>query len=99
MIIPLALYPRPEDNNDIPEGNPTKPPGEIADGVETLMQWGSWVVMAICGIAVIVCAGRMAMAHKSGSDGGQHLVGLMWIVVAATLAGSGAALVNTFIDD
>lgn len=98
MIDRLALYPQADGDNKIPKGNPTKPPGEIGEGVETLMQWGSWVVMAICGLAVIICAGRMAMAHKSGADGGQHLVGLMWIVVAATLAGSGAALVNTFID-
>ncbi|UGQ09017.1 hypothetical protein LO772_18785 [Yinghuangia sp. ASG 101] len=82
----------------IPEGNPDKPPGRIGEGVNTLMNWGSWIVMAVCGLAVLVAAGRMAMAHKSGADGGQHIVGLAWIVVAATLAGSGAAIVNTFID-
>lgn len=82
----------------IPEGNPKKPPGDIGKGMDTLMNWGSWIVMAVCGVAVLVAAGRMAMAHKSGADGGQHIVGLAWIVVAATLAGSGAAIVNTFID-
>lgn len=85
-----------DDSEDgIPQGTPEKPPG-FGDSMGTLMNWGSWIVMAICGIAVLVCAGRMAMAHKSGADGGQHLVGLIWIIVAAVLAGSGAAIVNTF---
>ncbi|WP_436772182.1 hypothetical protein [Yinghuangia sp. YIM S09857] len=83
--------------DDIPDSKPKQPPGSIGDGLSTLMNWGSWVVMAICGLAVLVCAGRMAMAHRSGADGGEHMVGLVWIIIAAVLAGSGAAIVNTFI--
>lgn len=79
---------------DIPKPTPKAPPGGVKDDFQTLMNWGSWIVMAICGIAVLTCAGRMAMAHKSGADGGQHLVGLIWIIVAAILVGSGAAAIN-----
>lgn len=96
MMVPYIRYIPLAD--DIPDGNPDAPPG-FSDGMGTLMDWGSWIVMAICGIAVLVSAGRMAMAHKSGADGGQHLVGLIWVIVAAVLAGSGAAMVNMFIAD
>lgn len=86
--IPLA--------EEIEDQEPEAPPG-FSSGMETLMGWGSWIVIAICGIAILVCAGRMAMAHKSGADGGQHLTGLIWVVVAAVLAGSAAAMVQAFV--
>ncbi|MGW0663533.1 hypothetical protein [Streptodolium elevatio] len=79
---------------DIPNPKPKAPTKGISDDFTTLLSWGSWIVMAICGIAILACAGRMAMAHKSGADGGQHLMGLVWIVVAAILVGSGAAAIN-----
>ncbi|NUS56628.1 MAG: hypothetical protein HOV66_17495 [Streptomycetaceae bacterium] len=81
--------------DDIPNPKPKAPTQGIATDVSTLLSWGSWIVMAICGVAILACAGRMAMAHKSGADGGQHLMGLVWIVVAAILVGSGAAALNT----
>ncbi|WTW98822.1 hypothetical protein OG216_38190 [Streptomycetaceae bacterium NBC_01309] len=80
----------------IDDQTPEAPPG-FDTGIETLMGWGSWIVIAICGVAILVAAGRMAMAHKSGADGGQHLTGLIWVVVAAVMAGSAAALVQAFI--
>lgn len=88
--VPPRLLPA----EDIPKPNPTAPPGGVKGDFQTLVDWGSWIVMAICGLAVLICAARMAMAHKSGADGGQHLVGLVWIIAAAILVGSGAAAIN-----
>ncbi len=79
---------------DIPNVKPEAPNGKLKTGFETILGWGSWIVMGICALAIFMCAARMAMAHKSGSDGGQHLMGLIWIVVAAILVGSGAAAIN-----
>lgn len=93
----FLLFPA-ADPEKIEGGTPEAPPGKIAAGMGQLLSWGTWIVLAVCGIAVLVAAGRMAMAHKSGAEGGQHVVGLAWIVVAALLAGSAAALVNFVVD-
>ncbi|WP_436787973.1 hypothetical protein [Yinghuangia sp. YIM S10712] len=83
--------------DELEDGVPRKPPGGIGDGVTKLLDWSTWIVMMICGIAVLVAAARMAMAHKSGAEGGQHVIGLAWIIAAAILIGSGAALIREFV--
>lgn len=86
-----------QGENQLPDGDPQKPPGDIGADVIKLLNWSTWIVMILCGMAILVAAARMAMAHKNGAEGGQHAIGLAWIVAAAILIGSGAALINEFI--
>ncbi|WP_406299966.1 hypothetical protein OG948_32860 [Embleya sp. NBC_00888] len=66
-------------------------PGSLGTGINELLGYGAWVVTVICVIAVLACAGRMAMSHKSGGSG-EHIMSLGWIMVAAILVGSCASL-------
>jgi len=76
---------------------PTAPEG-VAGPVNTLLGYGAWVVTIVCVIAVLACAARMAMSHKSGGSG-EHIMSLGWIMMAAILVGSAASLVNLFLVD
>ncbi|MFI6982216.1 hypothetical protein ACIBSV_26935 [Embleya sp. NPDC050154] len=75
---------------DIKDPKP-KAPGKLGSGINELLGYGAWVVTVVCVIAVLACAGRMAMSHKSGGSG-EHIMSLGWIMVAAILVGSCATL-------
>ena len=82
---------------DLEDPTPTAPDG-VAGPVNTLLGYGAWVVTIVCVIAVLACAARMAMSHKSGGSG-EHIMSLGWIMMAAILVGSAASLVNLFLVD
>ncbi|WP_439679001.1 hypothetical protein [Embleya sp. MST-111070] len=77
-------------SDTIEDPKPTAPAG-LGDGINTLLSYGAWIVTVVCVIAVLACAARMAMSHKSGGSG-EHIMSLGWIMVAAILVGSSATL-------
>jgi hypothetical protein len=77
---------------DVPNpGQGKAPPG--AEKLLTLLQWAAYVGYAVCVLGVIMSAGAMALQHRHGTVG-ENGSRLGWVLAAALLIGSAAALVD-----
>jgi hypothetical protein len=80
---------------DVPNpGTGIQPPGTA--GLVTILQWVAWVVCGICVAGVLMVAGRMAVMHNRG-EGGQHMVGIAYVLGACVLVGAASALVGALV--
>jgi hypothetical protein len=80
---------------DVPNpGTGSQPPG--TGGLVTILQWVAWVVCGICVAGVLMVAGRMAVMHNRG-EGGQHMVGIAYVLGACVLVGAASALVGALV--
>jgi hypothetical protein len=60
------------------------------------LDYVAWGVTAICAMAVLLVAGRLAMVYRTGNGEGE-LLGLAWIAAACVLVGSAGAIVGGLI--
>ena len=75
-------------------GTGQQPPG--TGGLTTILQWIAWIVCGICVAGVLMVAGRMAVMHNRG-EGGQHMVGIAYVLGACVLVGAASALVGALV--
>lgn len=71
--------------------HPQQPPGTA--GLVTLMGWVAWAFTGVCVIALIVAAGALALAHRTGRSG-EHATGMVVVLVAAIIGSSAGPLLN-----
>lgn len=71
-------------------------PGDYRSPLIELLGYVSWIVLAICGVATLVVAARLAMSYRNG-DPIREVVGLLWVLAAVVLAGSANAVVSAFL--
>ena len=75
-------------------GSGLAPPG--AEGITTIVSWIAWLVLALCVVGVLGVGASMALAHRRG-DGGEHAVGLAYVLGGAVLVGSASAIVAALV--
>jgi hypothetical protein len=75
-----------------PDPHPTQPPG--TQGLLTLLDWGAWGVTLACVAGVLIVASMMAVKHRRGEEGGDHLGKLGWVLAAAVLGAAAGPLVT-----
>lgn len=73
-------------------GTPAQPPG--TGKITTLFQWAGWGVTAACAFGVFIVAGMMAIRHRRGEEGGEHLGRLGWVGLAAILGTAVGPIIN-----
>jgi len=59
-----------------------------------ILQWGAWVVFALCVAGVLVSAAKLAHTHSQGGYGGQQQGSLVWTLAACVIAGSASVIVG-----
>jgi len=91
LLQPGALRALPAALADFINPAPQQPPGTA--GLVTLMGWVAWGFTGVCVIALIVAAGSLALAHRSGR-GGDHAQGMVVVLVAAIIGSSAGPLLN-----
>jgi hypothetical protein len=69
----------------------TPPPG--SKNITQVLSWIAWCVCGLCVTGVLVVAGRMAVQHNRG-EGGQHALGLAYVLGACILVGAGSGIVG-----
>jgi peptidoglycan/LPS O-acetylase OafA/YrhL len=74
-------------------GTGTTPP--FGDDLLTILKWIAWIATAACVLGILMVAATMAIRHQRG-EGGQHLAGLGWVLLACILIGTASALVGSF---
>ena len=72
-------------------GQGTEPPGAAA--ILTILGWIAWIVFAACVAGVLVVAIKLALAFRRG-EGGEAAGQLGWVLGAAILGSSAAALIG-----
>ncbi|MCQ4044276.1 hypothetical protein ACFOSC_29710 [Streptantibioticus rubrisoli] len=75
-------------------GEGSQPPG--GDKLTTVLGWVAWIVCGVCVAGVLMVAGRMAVMHNRG-EGGQHMVGIAYVLGACVLVGAASALVGALV--
>jgi hypothetical protein len=74
--------------------SPTRPPG--TDGLNTLLNWGMWLVSFAGIVGVLVAAGSMMLAHRRG-EGGEQASRLGWVLAGCCVAAAAAPIVNVLL--
>lgn len=72
-------------------GQGTEPPGAAA--ILTVLGWLAWAVFAACVAGVLVVAIKLALAFRRG-EGGEAVGQLGWVLGAAILGSSAAAIIG-----
>lgn len=72
----------------------TRPPG--ADGVDTVIDWVTWIAFSICVLGVIIAGAMMAIGQRRG-EGGEHAARLGWVLAACIVIGAAMPLVNALL--
>jgi len=76
-------------------GTGVAPPG--SHQLTTILSYLAWGVTATCVAGVLIVASKMALATRGHQGGSEHAGALMWVLVAAVVAGSASALVGALI--
>ncbi|WP_328643927.1 hypothetical protein [Streptomyces canus] len=74
-----------------PNPTPEAPPG--AKNFQTVLNWVSWSVTALCVAGLMFVAAKMAISHRNG-EGYEAMSGLGKVMVACVLVGSASAIVG-----
>lgn len=75
----------------IPDPGPIRPPG--TGGVDTLLGWGKWGGLALCGLAIIGAGASFAWARKHG-EGSEAAKWLGMILLAVMVIGGGISAIS-----
>lgn len=59
----------------------------------TLIDYVAWIVLCLCMVGLLICAGRLAMSYREG-DPGKEIVGLLWVMAGCVLVGSAGGIVS-----
>lgn len=78
----------------LPDPTPEQPPG--TEGLTTLLNWGSWVVIFLGLGGFLAAAGYLAFAHFTGREI-NGFKGLVVSIIVCILATSAGAIVRTFV--
>ena len=79
---------------DVTAPSPTRPPG--TEGLDTLLNWGMWLVTLAGIVGVLIAAGSMMLAHRRG-EGGEQASKLGWVLGGCCVAAASASLVNVLL--
>ena len=81
----------------VPDPAPTPVPG-LSGKVNTILGWGKWGVL-ICGVAgLLMCAGKMAIGHRSrASLAADGATGIPWVLAGLSLVAASAGIVTVFL--
>jgi hypothetical protein len=81
----------------VPDPAPTPVPG-LSGKVNTILGWGKWGVL-ICGVAgLLMCAGKMAIGHRSrASLAADGATGIPWVLAGLSLVAASAGIVGVFL--
>lgn len=78
-----------EAAGNFPSPNAQQPPGVA--GLLTLVNYAAWAFTLICVVALIIAAGKLAMAHQRGEQPG---TGIVMVLVAAVIGTSAGPILN-----
>jgi len=93
----LATHDAPPVLAAVPNPAPLAPPG-MTRRVTLIIAWGKWGVLILGVFGLLVCAGKMAIGHRSratlAADGA---TGIPWVLGGLSLAAISAAIVTVFL--
>jgi hypothetical protein len=87
--------PQPTGGYNGPAVGSGAPPGGAK--FSTILGWVKWIVTGLCVLGIFITGGAIAMASRRGSQGGEHLTGLGWILGACVIIGGATQLVGVMI--
>jgi hypothetical protein len=93
-VVPLADGVPLADVYDPSKGGGTEPPG--GDKLKIILRWLFYGVTLVCVGGVLVCAMQLVAARRRG-EGDEAMNGLLKVMGACVLAGSGSAIVGALI--
>ncbi|UGQ09015.1 hypothetical protein LO772_18775 [Yinghuangia sp. ASG 101] len=63
------------------------------------MNYSLWITLAICGIGVVIVAGKIVMGYLDGQSPQREAFGLLWVLGGCLLALSATGIASTLIFD
>lgn len=72
-----------------PNPNAQQPPG--VQGLVTLVNYAAWAFTLVCVVAIIIAAGKLAIAHQRGEQPG---TGIVMVLIAAVIGTSAGPILN-----
>ncbi|MFC3690351.1 hypothetical protein [Aquipuribacter hungaricus] len=73
---------------------PGAPPG--AEGFLTILNWVSWVALAICVAGVVFCGIAMVISSRRG-EGGEHVGKLGTVLAGCVVVGAASGFVTALV--
>jgi hypothetical protein len=80
---------------DMPGGGGAIAPPGIADKLNTLLGWASYLGFGMCVIGLTASGGLLAVSHRRGQSG-EHVAGIGYAIAGSIIIGAAATLIKVF---